>query len=1330
METSINFVIITLRLRICVLSILFVFASTNAFSQRGSSYDKAILLNGGYDDPYIIDMSQLSLNADGSGDVYFQFTIYDMTNWVVIDNLDSSPGVSTEIRLVDEWGHSQYEDKTYQKPMVYDAYALPKGKYYVIVSVKYDKVNNPQAVLGTYLSAYKNGQLGSCDYVPVRLGCNFGSIFSTTDRRSTTNMQYGKVYYEFTLKERSSISIDCFCTEGRPQMGIILYDEFYKNGTGWVELIRTESVSLTPQLGSDDSINLEPGKYQFCVYGVGANNEIVTNVNGTILQPTKIQGATFGNPFIIGPYSSTFHYSDRQDVKDFYGTYVEDVGPKDIFYQFTISVPMDITIDQLGSTMNSTCLYLLDPINKILDSTCNDQTGRSSICYSNLRSGTYCVVSKSLQTTGYLVTNIRGTIRQIPVGDILADAIDVGVLDGEFDYNDSRETDEYDSDFDVKEEGSDIYYKFETKIPVALSVLVHTFIFSNKGVSIRLLSKDGKQMKLAGSSLQVENLSPGVYYIVSKYLGIDKNTLNTHIVGKAIVGIENDPNYISTLKFTSTNGDFVEEREFFDGLGRSIQKLSIKSSPLKQNLVTYQEYDSIGRKSNAWLPVISKGDDSFISYYPFRKISNTTYNANLNDASDTKPYAYPVYEASPLNREIEKYGVGQDWHDTMPRQENERKTIRTSYKTNISGNSLLNCFIYKVSGTKNAPVLSKEGNYSTGMLSVTEIKDEDNNTSYEFKNVLGQVVLTRQLKGSEVFDTYYVYDDSGNVCFVLPPLIEDEIYVANLNRYAYQYRYDINNRCIWKKLPGMDPVYYIYDQGDRLVFSQDGEQRKKKEWMFSIPDIFGRIVLKGYCKNTLDYTADTLKTILVQANWIGGTTFTKGYRISGVTLEDPVILSVNYYDSYEFMRNNGIPAITDNDFKPETIMGYGAQYTLGGYKGLLTGTLNAQVSTDGALSSTYLYSVMYYDNRGRLIQTKSNNHLPGGIEKEYVAYNFVGQPIRRKHVHSASGKSTQTEVYSYTYDHTGRLLTTTHQLNDGSPVVLVSNEYDELGRLKSNSRNGLSNLKTVYTYNVRSWVKSITCPLFNVSLYYNDRRPNGTNVSCYNGNISGIDWNVSSDKARGYNFSYDNLSRLTGASYLEGNTPSDKFSTSYSYDKHGNILSLTRHGNIGTTTYGVIDNLIMGYDGNQLVSVEDKGTNPSLSMSMDFRDGSHESVEYAYDGNGNMVKDLNKGISMIEYNSLNLPRRVTFTGLNNPVNEYVYSAGGKKLSVIHRSSTEKRTDYVGNMIYENGSLKHILVDGGYIENGTYHFYLQDHLGNNRVVAKSDGTVVQTTHYYP
>ena len=60
----------------------------------------------------------------------------------------------------------------------------------------------------------------------------------------------------------------------------------------------------------------------------------------------------------------------------------------------------------------------------------------------------------------------------------------------------------------------------------------------------------------------------------------------------------------------------------------------------------------------------------------------------------------------------------------------------------------------------------------------------------------------------------------------------------------------------------------------------------------------------------------------------------------------------------------------------------------------------------------------------------------------------------------------------------------------------------------------------------------------------------------------------------------------------------------------------------------------------------------------------------------------------------------------------------------------RTTDYVGNMIYENGSLKSILVDGDYIENNKYYFFIQDHLGNNRAVAHADGTVIQTNHYYP
>ena len=85
--------------------------------------------------------------------------------------------------------------------------------------------------------------------------------------------------------------------------------------------------------------------------------------------------------------------------------------------------------------------------------------------------------------------------------------------------------------------------------------------------------------------------------------------------------------------------------------------------------------------------------------------------------------------------------------------------------------------------------------------------------------------------------------------------------------------------------------------------------------------------------------------------------------------------------------------------------------------------------------------------------------------------------------------------------------------------------------------------------------------------------------------------------------------------------------------------------------------------------------------------------------------------------------------------DYVYSATGEKRSVTYNViSSGGNYTYCDNFIYYNGSLNKILVDGGYISvSGTtpaYHYYLKDHLGNNRVVVDASGTVKQVTHYYP
>jgi RHS repeat-associated protein len=262
-------------------------------------------------------------------------------------------------------------------------------------------------------------------------------------------------------------------------------------------------------------------------------------------------------------------------------------------------------------------------------------------------------------------------------------------------------------------------------------------------------------------------------------------------------------------------------------------------------------------------------------------------------------------------------------------------------------------------------------------------------------------------------------------------------------------------------------------------------------------------------------------------------------------------------------------------------------------------------------------------------------------------------------------------------------------------------------------------------------MKSSASPLFSQTLYYNDSYAGSS--ACYNGNLSAMSWPVSGDKTRGYTFSYDGLSRLTAAGYLENGTSNTNYSTSYAYDKQGNITALSRRGPTGTTTFGAIDNLSMSYAGSQLIKADDSGVSVSLSASMDFKDGSNAAQEYFYDANGNLTKDLNKGISGITYNLLNLPIKLTIANSSgSATNTYMYSVDGQKLKTVQQwsSTNSKQTDYCGNMIYENGILKRILVDGGYIEGSVYYFYLTDHEGNNRVVANASGTVVQANHYYP
>ncbi|WP_236264232.1 hypothetical protein [Dysgonomonas sp. Marseille-P4677] len=83
-------------------------------------------------------------------------------------------------------------------------------------------------------------------------------------------------------------------------------------------------------------------------------------------------------------------------------------------------------------------------------------------------------------------------------------------------------------------------------------------------------------------------------------------------------------------------------------------------------------------------------------------------------------------------------------------------------------------------------------------------------------------------------------------------------------------------------------------------------------------------------------------------------------------------------------------------------------------------------------------------------------------------------------------------------------------------------------------------------------------------------------------------------------------------------------------------ISLVRRGKNSAAADNnvMVDQLTMTYSGNQMTNVSDTVTNFVYVESADFKDKTNLAavVEYTYNANGAMEKDLNKGITGIQYN--------------------------------------------------------------------------------------------------
>lgn len=211
----------------------------------------------------------------------------------------------------------------------------------------------------------------------------------------------------------------------------------------------------------------------------------------------------------------------------------------------------------------------------------------------------------------------------------------------------------------------------------------------------------------------------------------------------------------------------------------------------------------------------------------------------------------------------------------------------------------------------------------------------------------------------------------------------------------------------------------------------------------------------------------------------------------------------------------------------------------------------------------------------------------------------------------------------------------TMTLKVGNVTRAVSSySYDDIGRLVSVKRSGNAGI-VKYDYNIRNWLKETKSDRFSQNLWYESTGA----YPCFNGNISRMQWQTSKDNVlRVYDFAYDGLNRLEESTYAEGADMSqnkNRYSENIlSYSPNGSIERLQRYGKKNNGTFGLIDDLMYSYNGNQIKAISDKAGSLLYDGSFDFKDGADADVEYFYDANGALVKNLNKGISNIEYDVL------------------------------------------------------------------------------------------------
>ncbi|MEM7548391.1 MAG: fibronectin type III domain-containing protein [Bacteroidota bacterium] len=460
------------------------------------------------------------------------------------------------------------------------------------------------------------------------------------------------------------------------------------------------------------------------------------------------------------------------------------------------------------------------------------------------------------------------------------------------------------------------------------------------------------------------------------------------------------------------------QTDFYDGLGRPIQSIVKQSSPGKNDQVSITEYDNQSRESKFYLPYIeNQTSGGYINKSNWEANQPSFYESLFSDDGNYS-FSETTYDESPLSRVTRQKGPGLRWNN---------KPIKTDYEVLGAGSGIIEFRI----NTSGQPY--QKDIYSAGDLTFTTTFDENNRRIREYKNNRNQVIL-KEVQENHIatmfMQTYYVYDDFGLLRFVFQPELLKQLSISVgqvipsllLEHYAFEYKYNDRQLLTEKKVPGAEVVYLIYDQWDRLVLTQDGNQRTNNEYNYIKYDNFNRPVEAGTHTNagSLSSIRSAVENSNIRFETLDSST-ESGYSNLTYPQSNTDPLTAIYYDDYSFSFSNQI----EFDFTEEL----GNANPMAEVKGYPTAS-----KTRNLVTNEWIKSINYYDDRYRLIQSISDDPRGVAFMRGTNKYDFIGNLLESQTTYTSEDLPIKK---SYQYDHADRLLSVSQTIPEVEALTLA-----------------------------------------------------------------------------------------------------------------------------------------------------------------------------------------------------------------------------------------------------------------------------------------------------